>query len=277
MINPHQGHSASLQNLSLSLWRNRKLIAQMVRREVIGRYRGSALGLTWSFFHPVLMLTVYTFVFSVVFKARWGLAGDESKTQFAVVLFAGLIIYNFFAETANRAPQLIISNANFVKKVVFPLEILPVVAMGSALFQSLVSLVVLLLAMLLINGFLHWTILLFPIVLLPMVIATLGVAWALASFGVFLRDVGQIIGIITTILLFVSPIFYPISFLPEAIRPWLLLNPLSFIIEQARSVIVWGEPPDWLGLAIYTAVATTIAWLGFAWFQKTRKGFADVL
>lgn len=276
-MNPHQGHSASFRDLLASLWLNRKLILQLVRREVIGRYRGSVLGLVWSFFHPILMLTVYTFVFSMVFKARWGLGGEESKTQFAVMLFVGLIVYNLFAETANRAPHMLISNVNLVKKVVFPLEILPVVAVGTALFQALVSLVVLLLALLLINGFLHWTVLLSPVVLLPMVMATLGFAWALASLGVFLRDVGQVIGIITAILLFVSPIFYPITALPEAIRPWLLLNPLSFIIEQARLVLIWGKPPNWCGLGIYGASATIIAWLGFAWFQKTRKGFADVL
>lgn len=277
MMNPHQAHSASVRKLSTSLWLNRTLIFQMVRREVIGRYRGSVLGLAWSFFHPILMLAVYTFVFSVVFKARWGLGEEESRTQFAVVLFAGLIVYNLFAETANRAPHMIVSNANFVKKVVFPLEILPAVAMGTALFQSLVSLAVLLAALFLLNGFLHWTVLLSPLVLLPLVAATLGFAWALASLGVFLRDVGHIIGIVTTILLFVSPIFYPVSALPKAFRPWILLNPLTFIIEQARAVLIWGQPPDWLGLGIYGASAIIVAWLGFAWFQKTRKGFADVL
>jgi lipopolysaccharide transport system permease protein len=276
-VNPYQIHRASFRDLAISLWLNRKLIIQMVRREVIGRYRGSVLGLAWSFFHPILMLTVYTFVFSVVFKARWGAGGEESKAQFAMVLFAGLIVYNLFAETANRAPHVLTSNVNLVKKVVFPLEILPVVAIGSALFQCLVSLAVLLLALFLMNGSLHWTVLLSPIVMLPIVMATLGFAWTLASLGVFLRDVGQIIGIITTILLFVSPIFYPISALPEAIRPWLMFNPLTFIIEQTRAVLIWGQPPDWFGLGVYCALATIIAWLGFAWFQKTRKGFADVL
>jgi lipopolysaccharide transport system permease protein len=277
MTNPHHAHSISLRTLTVSLWVNRNLILQMVRREVLGRYRGSVLGMAWSFFYPVLMLMVYTFVFSVIFKARWGISSDESKTQFALVLFSGLIVYNLFSETANRAPHMLLSNVNYVKKVVFPLEILPVVAVGTALFQSLVSLAVLLAAMLLVNGFVHWTVILSPIVLLPIVIVTLGCAWVLASLGVFLRDVGQVVGIVTTIMLFVSPIFYPISALPEAVRPWLLLNPLTFIIEQARAVLIWGRLPDWTGLLIYSACAAMVAWLGFAWFQRTRKGFADVL
>jgi len=276
-MNPHGGHSASLGGFSGSLWRHRKLILQMVRREVIGRYRGSFLGLAWSFFYPILMLAVYTFVFSVVFKARWGIGDDEGKTQFALVLFSGLIIYNLFAETANRAPQLILTNVNFVKRVVFPLEILPVVIIGAALFQSFVSLLVLLAALFALNGFLHWTILFSPIVFLPIVVLTLGFTWVLASLGVFLRDVGQIIGIVTTIMLFVSPIFYPISALPERLQPWLMLNPLTFIIEQARAVLIFGHAPNWIGLLLYSAIAMSIAWLGFAWFQKTRKGFADVL
>lgn len=276
-MNPHGGHSASLAGFSGSLWRHRKLILQMVRREVIGRYRGSFLGLAWSFFYPILMLAVYTFVFSVVFKARWGIGDDEGKTQFALVLFSGLIIYNLFAETANRAPQLILTNVNFVKRVVFPLEILPVVIIGAGLFQSFVSLLVLLAALFALNGFLHWTILFSPIVFLPIVVLTLGFTWMLASLGVFLRDVGQIIGIVTTIMLFVSPIFYPISALPERLQPWLMLNPLTFIIEQARAVLIFGHAPNWIGLLLYSAIAMSIAWLGFAWFQKTRKGFADVL
>ncbi|MCJ8499399.1 ABC transporter permease [Desulfatitalea alkaliphila] len=272
-----RNHSASFAALAASLWGHRALILRMIRREVIGRYRGSILGLAWSFFHPLLMLAVYTFVFSVVFKARWGVGTEESRLQFALVLFAGLIIYNLFAETANRAPYLILQNVNFVKKVLFPLEILPVVAIGTALFQGLVSLIVLLLAVLLVNGAVSWTAVLCPLVLLPIVVATLGFAWVLASLGVYLRDVGQIIGIVTTIMLFVSPIFYPVSALPEAFRPWLLLNPLTFVIEQARAVLIWGELPHWRGLLLYSAVAVAAAWAGFAWFQKTRKGFADVL
>ena len=276
-LNPHAAHTTSLLLLGKSLWRNRHLIMQMTKREVLGRYKGSIMGMAWSLLNPVFMLTVYTFVFSVVFKARWGTEGDESRTQFAVVLFVGMIVHGLLAEVLNRAPSLILSNVNYVKKVVFPLEILPVISMGAALFHSVISLGVLLAAFLLFNGYLHWTAIFIPIVLAPLVILTLGLAWILASLGVFLRDVGQTIGIITMVMLFLAPVFYPLTAVPEEIRPWIMANPLTFIIEQAREVLIWGRLPDWSGLGFYTASAIATAWAGYAWFQKTRKGFADVI
>lgn len=276
-INPHAHQPTSLLTVGKSLWRNRQLIAQMTKREVVGRYKGSALGLTWSFFNPVFMLAVYTFVFSVVFRARWGVGADESKSQFAVVLFVGMIVHGLFAEVLNRAPGLILSNVNYVKKVVFPLEILPVISLGAALFHSLISLGVLLVAFFIFNGHLHWTVVFAPFVLLPLIILSLGLAWMLASLGVFLRDVAQTIGIVTTVMMFLAPVFYPAKALPEEFRPWLMANPLTFIIEQAREVLIWGRLPDWSGLALYTLAATAVSWAGFVWFQKTRKGFADVL
>lgn len=255
---------------------HRQLIARMSRREVLGRYRGSVMGLMWSFLTPLFMLAIYTFVFSVVFRARWG-TGEESKTQFAVVLFAGLLVHSLFAEVINRAPNLILENVNYVKKVIFPIEILPVVQLVAATFHSLVSVLVLLVAGLLLNGTLPITALLFPVVILPLLALILGLAWALASLGVFVRDVGQTIGLVTSVLLFLSPVFFPIQSLPIALRPWMQLNPLTFIIEQARAVLVWGHSPNWTGLLLYGLIATAVMWLGFVWFQKTRKGFADVL
>jgi len=277
-INPHASQPTSLVALAKSLWRNRQLIVQMTKREVVGRYKGSVMGLAWSFFNPVFMLVVYTFVFSEIFKSRWGgIGGDDSKTQFAVVLFVGMIVLSLFSEVLNRAPGLILSNVNYVKKVVFPLDILPVITVGAALFHSFISLGVLLTAFALFNGYLHWTSIFIPLVLLPLVILTLGLSWMLASLGVFLRDVGQTIGIITTVLMFLSPVFYPVTAVPERFRPFIMANPLTFIIEQAREVLIWGHLPDWAGLGIYTLAATSVAWVGYAWFQKTRKGFADVL
>jgi len=277
-MNPHTSQPTSLTALAHSLWRNRSLIVQMIKRDVIGRYKGSVMGLTWSFFNPIIMLTVYTIVFSQVFKARWGnVGGNESKTQFAMVLFVGMIVHGLFSEVLNRAPGLILGNVNFVKKVVFPLEILPVISLGTALFHSLISLIVLLAAFILFNGYVHWTSLLAPLVLLPLLVATIGFAWMLASLGVFIRDVGQTIGIIMTIIMFLSPVFYPMTAVPEAYRPLIMANPLTFIIEQAREVLIWGHLPNWGGLAVYLLVAMGVTWLGFAWFQKTRKGFADVL
>ena len=275
IINPHAAQPTSLVALAKSLWHNRQLIVQMTTREVVSRYKGSIMGLAWSFFNPVFMLVVYTFVFSVIFKSRWG--GDDIRTLFAVVLFVGMIVLGLFSEVLNRAPSLILSNVNYVKKVVLPIEILPVIAMGAALFHSLISLSVLLAAFVLFNGYLHWTVIFIPLVLLPLVIATLGLAWILAALGVFLRDVGQTIGIITTVLMFLSPVFYPVTAVPEQFRPFIMANPLTFIIEQAREVLIWGHAPNWLGLGIYTVAATVVAWAGYALFQKTRKGFADVL
>ena len=274
----HYHQSVSIGVLLRNLRRHRQLITQMTRREVIGRYRGSFLGLAWSFFNPVLMLAVYTFVFSVVFKARWGTdVVEESKGQFALVLFVGMIVHGFFAEVVNRAAGLILGNVNYVKKVVFPLEILPVVSIGAALFHSFVNLAVLLIAIALFNGHVFWTAIFVPLVFLPLVILTVGLAWMLSSLGVFLRDVTQTIGMITTMMLFLAPVFYPITALPEEYRPWLMANPLTFIIEQAREVLIWGRLPDWRGMGLYTIAATAVAWGGYAWFQKTRKGFADVL
>nr|WP_301295986.1 ABC transporter permease [Pseudomonas citronellolis] len=260
-----------------SLSAHAQLIIQMAQREVIGRYKGSAMGLLWSFLNPLFMLAVYTFVFSVIFKARWGGGEGESRGQFAIILFAGMIVHGLFAEVLNRAPTLILGNVNYVKKVVFPLEILPVVNLAAALFHCMVSVLVLIGAKILISGQLSWTIFFLPLVLLPLVIFTLGLAWFLASLGVFLRDVGQTIGIITTIMLFLSPVFFPTTALPENLRPLMMANPLTFIIEQSREVLIWNNLPDWKGLAIYMLAALIIAWLGYVWFQKTRRGFADVL
>jgi lipopolysaccharide transport system permease protein len=259
-----------------SFIRHRSLIWQMTKREVIGRYRGSVMGILWSFLNPLLMLTVYTFVFSTVFKARWG-SGSESQTDFAIVLFSGMIVYGIFAECINRAPSLVLSNVSYVKKVVFPLEILTWTALGSALFHSLVSLVVLVCAMLIFERALNWTVLLFPLVLLPLVMITLGLAWFISAAGVYVRDIAQTTGIFTTVLMFLSPVFYPLSALPEKYQRILMLNPLAFVIEQGRQVLIWGKLLDFEGWGLHCAASLVVAWAGFWWFQRTRKGFADVL
>jgi lipopolysaccharide transport system permease protein len=269
--------NSHLSGATGTFWRNRYLIKQLICREVVGRYRGSVLGLLWSFFQPLLMLAVFTFVFGVVFQARWGETGTGSHAEFALILFAGLIVFNFFSEVVNRAPGLIVGNVNYVKKVVFPLEILPLVAAGASLFHAFISVAVLLVAYVLIHHTVPWTVVWLPIVLLPLVFLATGIAWFLASLGVFLRDVSQVVGILTTALLFLSPIFFPASALPDSIQPWIFLNPLGLIIEQTRAVMIWGEMPDWRGLSLYGAVSLSMAAAGFFWFQKTRKGFADVL
>jgi len=259
-----------------SAWRNRDLIVQMTKREVVGRYRGSVLGIVWSFFNPILMLAVYTFVFSVIFKARWHV-GSDSKTEFAIVLFAGMIVFGIFAECINRAPNLVLANPNYVKKVIFPLEIMPLVTLGAALFHAVISVGVLLAFILIVNHALSWTLILAPLVLLPLFLFTLGLSWFLSSLGVYLRDVGQTVGIFTTVLMFLSPVFYPVANLPEAYQGVVMLNPIAIVLQQARDVLIWGKMPDLALYGIQLIASTFIAWLGFAWFQKTRKGFADVL
>lgn len=276
-MNPHASYPVSLRTMLGSFLHHRHLIVQMTQREIIGRYKGSVMGLAWSFFHPALMLTVYTFVFSVVFKSRWGNSAVENKTEFALLLFVGMIMHGLLAEVLNRSPAVILSNTNYVKRVVFPLEILPVISLCAALFHSMVSLLVLLLAFFVFNHYVAWTVIFLPLVLMPLLILALGVGWLLASLGVYLRDVGQTVGVLSMVLMFLSPVFYPVDALPPQFRPWLLANPLSFIIEQARDVLIWGRLPAFVGLLSYTVVAVLIAWTGYAWFQKTRKGFADVL
>lgn len=259
-----------------SAWNHRQLIIAMAQREILGRYRGSVFGLFWTLLNPLVMLTVYTFVFSVVFNARWG-SGGGSRVEFALVLFAGLMIFNLFAECVNRAPTLILANVNYVKKVVFPLEILPLISLCAALFHMIISLCVWLVFYGIFFGYPPVTALWYPVVLLPLLLLILGASWLLSSLGVYLRDTAQMVAVATTMLMFLSPIFYPLSALPLANQPLLLLNPLTPVIEMVRGCLIWGQAPEPGLLIVYYAVTGLVCWLGFVWFQKTRKGFADVL
>jgi lipopolysaccharide transport system permease protein len=257
-------------------WRHRELLKAMVRREVASRYRGSLLGAFWAFLHPLFMLLVYTFVFSKVFKVRWS-GGSGSSVEFALLAFIGLMVFNLFSEPILRAPAAVVANANYVKKVVFPLEILPWVHLGAALFQLLISWLAWAIVCSVCFGLPPPTALLLPVVVLPLALLTLGFSWFLASLGVYMRDVSQIVGALVPAIMFVSAVFYPVSALPEAYQPLLRLNPLALVIEEARDVLFWGVVPpvgSWVALLL---VSTVLAWLGFAWFQATRKGFADVL
>ncbi len=259
-----------------SLWRQRSLLWQLVKREVAGRYRGSFLGVVWTLIQPLMMLAVYTFVFGMVFGSRWeGASG--SKLELAAILFSGLLVFNLFAECINRSPQLMLENANYVKRVVFPLSILPVVVMGYALFHAAMSIAILSLFIILALGSLPWTVVLLPLIFLPLVLLVLGLSWALSALGVYFRDIQHGIGILVSALLFLSPIFYPVSALPPAVQPYMFINPVAFVIEQVRGVVIWGSLPDWGGLGLYTAISAFVAWLGFVLFERARRGFADVL
>jgi lipopolysaccharide transport system permease protein len=223
------------------------------------------------------MLVVYTFVFSVVFKAKWLENPDQSKIQFAVVLFVGMMIHGVFAEILSRAPTSVLGSANLVKKVVFPLEILPIVPAGSAIFQFAISFVVLIFGVLILHGKVPYTALLLPLVMMPFFMLCLGMAWVVGALGVFIRDTSQVISLLVLVLCFVSPVFYPIDSVPLPYREWLYLSPLTFVIEQARALLIWGKGMDWVGLAAYSIVSLSIYCFGFYCFQKSRKGFADVM
>ncbi len=256
--------------------RNRELLALLVRREVVGRYRGSLMGLAWSFFHPLLMLLVFTVFFSFVFKARWGSHGGGTG-EFAVNVFIGLILHGFLAECINRAPTVVVANVNFVKKILFPLETLCMVVLGAALFHLVISFAVLFAMLPFFRMGIHWTALLVPVVVFPLAAMVLGLSWMLASLGVFARDVTQVTGVLASVLLFASPVFYPASALAEPFSRLLMVNPLTYPIEQVRTLLFTPDGMDWRTWIAYTAVSMVVAWLGFAFFQRTRTGFADVV
>lgn len=259
-----------------SLLRHRELLWDLVKRDFIGRYSGSVLGVVWSLFNPLLMLVIYTIVFSVAFKTRWS-TGEESKVAFAIVLFSGMIVHNFFAECLNRAPVLITSHPNYVKKVVFPLELLPWMALLSALLHFLVSFAVLLGFCQVAGVTVHIGVLLTPVILIPLILITLGLSWIFASLGVYLRDLSQVMGVITTVALFLAPIFYPIEALPEAYRSLLRWNPITLPVIQLRDLMIWNQVVRWDEWAISLAVGMFVCCIGYWWFQKSRRGFADVL
>jgi lipopolysaccharide transport system permease protein len=260
-----------------NLYLHRDLLRQFTRREIEGRYRGSYLGIVWSMILPLMMLVIYTFVFSMIFKSRWRADVEASQGEFALTLFAGLIAFAIFSETINRAPALITSNPNYVKKVVFPLEILPAAILGSTLFHSLVSIIILLTGTLLIMGAVAPTILLLPMVALPLIGLSIGFAWFLSSLGVFVRDVAYAVGLATQILIFLSAVFYPVESLPESVRPILSLNPLISTVDNFRRVLIWNQMPDWGAWFVTTIISGIIVLLGYTWFMKTKSGFADVI
>lgn len=260
-----------------SAWtRHRSLTVELSRRDILGRYRGASFGLLWSLISPFLMLVVYTLAFGYILKARWpGTTGNTA--DFAMLLFLGLLTHGFFSECLTRAPALISGNVNLVKKIVFPLEVLPWTVVVSALFHATTNMAVFVLLNFLLRGEIHAHLLFWPLVLLPLAFVALGTVWLLSSLSVFLRDIAQITGVMATAMLFLSSAIIPVETLPDTYQLVFKLNPLTFIIDQVREVAFWGRMPDWLGLLKYTCGALVFAYLAFAVFQKTRRGFADVL
>ena len=262
------------------LLQNRDLIFQLLKRDVLERYKGSNLGLLWSFAYPVFMLLVYMFVFGIVFKMKWGVApGGEQETtvSFGLIMFSGLVLHAFLGECLVRSSSLITGNQQYVKKVVFPLPILSVVTIGAAFFHLLAGLLILFIFMVGSGSIPSWTVLYTPLVLLPFVMLMLGASWILSSLCVFIRDIAQIMGVLVTVLLFLAPIFYPLSAVPEVYQPWMYLNPLTAVIEEFRAVALFGQQPDWLVLAVYYVISTIVLCIGFSFFRRTKGAFADVV
>jgi lipopolysaccharide transport system permease protein len=259
------------------LWRHRSLIWQFSRREVEGRYRASLLGVLWTFVYPLAQLVAYTWVLGIVFRALWPASRTGSLAEFALVLFSGLVVLKVVAECLSRAATLVVGVPSYVKKVVFPLEILPVSILGSAVFHGLVSLVLLLVCCRVLLGELPATVLLIPLVVLPAAFLCLGLTWFVASLGVFLRDLTHLVPLILTVAFFSTPVIYPAAAVPERFRATIVLNPLAWVVESTRRLLFAGTLPDWGALAAWVAVTAAVMVLGYAWFMKTKRGFADVL
>jgi lipopolysaccharide transport system permease protein len=266
-------------HLGRTLMLRRAMIVQFALRELTARNKGTLLGLAWTFLHPLLMLAVYTFVFAVVWQARWGDAdASVNHALFATSVFCGLIVYEVFGSTVAVAPSLIVSHPNYVKKVIFPLEVLPLAQLGASLCVCAVSVLILVLGNLALTGGVSSTIWLFPATLVPLLSLAAGVAWFFAALGVFLRDLKQLVGgVLVPVLFFVTPIFYPPERVPDSFR-WIIdVNPLAAIVDNARRTLLYGQWPDWTSLGVATLVGLAAMQLGYAFFMKGKRSFADVI
>jgi lipopolysaccharide transport system permease protein len=269
-------HPASLRELANMLARHRVLIFRLTAREFSQRFRGSMLGITWAVLMPLFTASVYTFVFAKVFKARW-IGAPDGPFDFAVIYLTGMVVHTIFAESIARAPSLVVGNASYVTKVVFPLEILPVVTVLTALVNAGIGITIVLIGNLVLNGTIHLTVLMLPLVIAPYLFFVVGLAFFFAAAGAYLRDLSQVVSLLITVTLFLTPIFFPIEAVPEKLRYVILLNPLTFVVQQARDVTIFGRWPNFIGLSGYTTAALAVLACGFWVFQKLRNGFADVL
>ena len=254
-------------------YRYKDLYIQLFLREIGTVYKGSVIGILWALISPLIMLAIYSVAFGFFIKSAW----PNSKENFTLTLFSGLMIYNFFSECMNRAPDLVVTNANYVKKVVFPIEIMGYVLIGSALFHMLLSLLAWILLAVVINQPIKLTFLWLPFIIFPFCLLLLGIIWIVSTLGVYLRDISQIVTMLTQGLIFLSPVFFPIENLPPLIKDIILLNPPSFIILQARRVMLEGLPPDFMGLFIYYVLGLVLCVFGYHFIRKLKSGFSDVL
>jgi lipopolysaccharide transport system permease protein len=259
------------------LFAHRELIEGLTKRDIFGRYRGSYFGILWSFLTPLIMLSVYLLVFGFVFKSRFGYTPEESAADFGLGLFCGLNLFNMFAEVVTRSPGLILQHPNYVKKVVFPLEIIPVSATASALFHCLMAYVPMIVLLVLFHRTFPFSAFLIPVYLLPLTILALGLSWALAALGVFIRDLQLFLTSVVTVLMFLSAVFYPLRAIPEQFRGLLALNPMAGFLDSARRSIVWGISPDWGSYFIFFGWALLAFFVGNLVFSRSKRAFADVI
>ncbi len=261
---------------AISLLReHRGLIRSMVRRDLTSRYKGSVMGLAWAIITPAVTIAIFTLIFSGIFGARFGTEGGH--LGFAVYLFCGMLPWIAFSDGVQRAATAMTENINLIKRVVFPVEALPVNVALSAIVQQLIGTIVLLAAALFLQSKLQTTVVLMPILLIPQLLATIGLGWLMASLGVFIRDMPQFNQLFFSTWMYLTPILYPESLVPPNYR-WLVnLNPMAPLIRSYRRVLLEGRMPDWKGLAVTTLFALSCFAVGYWWFERTKKAFADVL
>lgn len=255
------------------IWRNRYLLGQMIKRDVLLRYRGAMFGVLWMFLSPLVMLAIFAFVFGHIFQARW--PQQQEGLPFWLILFIGLTVFNIFAEAVSRSPAAVRSYPNFVKKIIFPVEILPLVPLGAGLVHGAFNFFILLVALAW-TGNLHGQVLLLPFLLLPLLLLAVGLAWFLAAWGVFIKDMTQVVPLFVQMLMFLSPVFYPVSAVPAVLRPIYLHNPIGAVIEVGRAAAL-GTPIPWMPWAIALAIGLAATIFGYAFFQHSRDEFADTL
>lgn len=253
------------------------LVNQLVRREVSSQFKGSVLGFAWAFARPLLMLVVYAFVFGVIFRRD---VEGEPLGAYAVSMFLGLSIYTIFSSSISASCMSIVNRRGLVQQVVFPLVVLPLVQVMSSLVLSIPWFILLLIGVFIVHGAIPWTVLFLPVWLVPLFLLTQGLAWFVASLGVYFRDMKQLVPVLLQILFFMSPIFWRLDPImarhPELVQ-YLMLNPLTVIIEETRRLVFNGAMPNWCLWGLVTAGTAIVFALGYAWFSKTKKGFADVI
>ncbi len=273
----HSAHTAR-RAVWRPLWelpRHAELIFSLARRELVGRYRGSVLGVLWALVTPFVMIGIFTFIFAGIFGARFGSTG--SHWDYALYLFCGLLPWTMFQETVQQSANTIVSKANLVKRVVFPLETLPVAQTLSSAGNQMIGTIALLIACIVLRRQFHLTVIWLPVLLIPQLVLALGVAWLIASLGVFLRDIAQGVALLLTAWFFLTPIIYPESVVPGQFRTLIKINPFTPLISSYRRTILEGLGPDWQGLAYFALFAMVCFLFGYWWFARTRKNFADVI